>query len=116
MHIFIHSSETSIKSDHLGSMSEASCVLKCILTCHLHKSYLRILHDASYIWLDSVCDAEVNQFQRGIDYDKICWLQVTVDNSYIEDTKDIYTVVRNEDQFSVPVNNRVNERTIVRAI
>lgn len=27
------------------------------------KTYLRILHDACYIWLDSVCDAKVNQLQ-----------------------------------------------------
>lgn len=49
-------------------------------------TYLRILHDARYIWLDSVCDAKIDQFQRSIHYDEVSWFQVAVDNSYTEHT------------------------------
>lgn len=45
-------------------------------------SYLRIFHNACHIRLDAVCNAKVNQFQRGIHNHKIGWLQVTMDNTY----------------------------------
>ena len=51
------------------------------------KHYLRVLHDACYIWLDAVGDAKVNQLQGGIHYDKIGRLQVTVNDSCVEKTK-----------------------------
>lgn len=43
--------------------------------------YRRVLHDTCDIWLNSVCDPKVDQLQRSVYDDKICRLQVTVDDS-----------------------------------
>lgn len=43
--------------------------------------YRRVLNDTRDIWLNSVCDSKVDQLQRSIHDDKICRLQVTVDDS-----------------------------------
>lgn len=47
-------------------------------------TYLGIFHDARYVWLDSVCNTEVDQLQRSVDNDKICRLQVAVDDTCTE--------------------------------
>lgn len=47
-------------------------------------SYLRIFHNACHIRLDAVCNAKVDQFQRGIHNHKIGWLQITMDNTYTQ--------------------------------
>lgn len=49
-------------------------------------TYLRIFHNARHVGLDSVRDAEVDQLQRRVDYDKICRLQVAVDDTCRERT------------------------------
>lgn len=43
--------------------------------------YRRVLHDTCDIRLNSVCDPKVDQLQRSVYDDKICRLQVTVDDS-----------------------------------
>lgn len=52
------------------------------------KPYLRVLHDAGYIRLYAVGDAEVDQLQRGVHDDKVGGLQVTVDDPCTEERRD----------------------------